>query len=260
MAAWESRATEAAAGAVNEIVGFARKDAAQETQVGDTLKNLLGFVGVSAAGAIPATSDPARALDLGLGEILLDRFSTSVDEKSYRTLAANTLVPVIKAEASFNNRHGIAAALNTFYHIDINVRGVKANARGVVIPGTPYVNFRTIGMTKTQLLQSEFLHPARENKPDSSTQYRALPGEAQLVLVEMGADCDHAQTKPRSIRYLVGFEVPKKFKDFLIRKGKTAAPPLHSSAHGASTARKSISSFLRGVLSLGNMPNPQKAA
>ena len=226
VAEWESRATEAAAGAVNEIVAHARKDAPDETQVGDTLKNLLAFIGTAAAGVAPAAAQPARALDLGMGEILIDRFSNSVDEKRYRKLVAQTLGPVIAAQPVFRDKHRVASALNTFFHVDVNVKGAKTNERGVVILGAKHLLGTKLGMTHDQLLQSEFLFPAK-NTAEGTALYAALPGDAQLVLMEIGADCDHAQPKPRSIRYLVGFEVPKKYKDLLIRNNKSAFPPLH---------------------------------
>ena len=34
---------------------------------------------------------------------------------------------------------------------------------------------------------------------------------AEFVLVELGADCDHAQDSARTRRYLLGLEVPVKF-------------------------------------------------
>lgn len=226
VAEWESRATEAAAGTINEMVSQARKDAADETKVGETLKNLLAFVGISAAGTAPAAAEPARALDLGMSEILIDRFATSVDEKAYRRLVSNTLGPLIAAAPAFKDRHRIAAALNTFFHIDVNVKDTKSNERGVVIPIGKHLTEKKLGMSHTQLLQTEFLYSAKASA-ESQGLYAALPSDARAVLVEIGADCDHAQPKPRSIRYLVGFEVPKKYKDFLVRGGKTMFPPLH---------------------------------
>ena len=223
---WESRATEAAAGAVNEIVVQARTDAADETMVGETLKNLLGYIGIAAAGTEPAAAQPARALDAGMGEILIDRFSASVDEKKYRKLVADTLGGVIAGPPTFKDGHRVASALNNYFHVDMNVKGIKGNDRGVVIPGAKHLLVTKLGMTHAQLLQSEFLHPEK-NTPEGQALYAALPGNAQLVLVEIGADCDHAQPKPRSIRYLVGFEVPKKYKDLLVRKNKTMYPHLH---------------------------------
>jgi hypothetical protein len=224
VAEWESRAIEAAAGAINEIVEHARTDAADKAKVGETLKNLLGFIGIAAAGAGPAAAQPARALDSGMAEILIDRFSGSVDEKTYRKLVADTLGAVISGPPTFTNRSRIASALNKFFHVDMNIEGVKANERGVVIPGTKHMLVTKLGMTHAQLLQTEFLFPAKQT-PDGQALYAALPGDAKLVLIETGADCDHAQPKPRSIRYLVGFEVPKKYKDLLISKSNKPNHP-----------------------------------
>lgn len=226
VAEWESRATEAAAGAINEVVSHARKDAADDKAVGDTLKNLLAFVGIAAAGAEPARADPARALDLGMGEILIDRFSTSVDEKTYRKMVATALGPALAAAPAFKDKHRVAAALNTFFHVDVNVKGAKSNERGVVIPVGRHLPKSKIDLTHTELLQQEFLYPPKQSK-ESPALFAALPADARTVLVEVGADCDHAQPKRRSIRYLVGFEVPKKYKDFLVRSGKTLSPSLH---------------------------------
>lgn len=228
VAEWESRATEAAAGAVNEIVTHAREDAGDDTRVGETLKNLLGFIGITAAGSDPAAQQPARALDSGMVEILIDRFSISVNEKKYRKLVANTLGSVIAGPPTFNDKPHIASALNKFFHVDMNVKDVKSNERGVVILGAKHVLESKLGMTHVQLLQSEFLHRAK-NTATGQALYVALTKDAQLVLIEAGAACDHAQPKPRSIRYLIGFEIPRKYKELLIEgKGnRTKSPYLH---------------------------------
>jgi len=229
VAEWESRATEAAAGAINEVVSHARRDASDKKHVGDTLKNLLAFIAKSAAGERAAAAEPARALDLGMGEILIDRFSTSVDERAYRQLVADALGPILPTSQHFRDKHRVASALNTFFHVDVNVKGVKSNERGVVIPIGKHLPRSKVGLTHSELLKEEFLLPLNSTKQEDLKLYEALLTDARPVLVEVGADCDHAQPKPRSMRYLVGFEVPKQYIAFLVggRSQRTRSPSLH---------------------------------
>ncbi len=215
VAEWESRAIEAAASTVNEIVAHARKDAADDTQVGETLKKVLAFIARSAAGSLSATNDPARALDAGMTEILSDQFSVSASDKQYRNLVRAALSTVISADPVFNKPSRIAAALNTFYHIDSQVKGAETVDRGVVIAGGNLVKASDLGMSRKRLLQDEFLHPP--SNPAERLLFDALPGEATFVVIEAGADCDHAQPKPRTLRYLVGYLIPRNYVDLILR-------------------------------------------
>lgn len=43
--------------------------------------------------------------------------------------------------------------------------------------------------------------------------------ECRLRLVEIGADCDHANRKDRTVRMLCAVEVPERFSYFLTRPG-----------------------------------------
>jgi hypothetical protein len=82
---------------------------------------------------------------------------------------------------------------------------VSPSAREVVTRGAVFeVGNDTLkdlcGQEVQQLLDTEFL-PKASPSPELRT-------EARIRLIEIGADCDHAQRKPRTIRLLLAAELP----------------------------------------------------
>lgn len=217
---WESRATEAAARAVNEVVNHARTDVKDTLEVGDSMKRVLATIAREAAGQTRAETEPARALDAGMAEILNDQFSVSVEDDEYTKVVRTALEPAIKARTKFGNAVRMAAALNTFFHVDVRVGSAKTSERGVVLAGKSLFTEKLLGGTHVDLLRNEFTFITKEAAD--------FEKEAELVLVEAGADCDHAQAKPRTLRYLVAFEIPQKHIDLVRSKkeGKLHSPAL----------------------------------
>jgi len=201
VAGWEARAFEAAARTVNEVTNHARDDADHDPRrVATSLITLLAAIARVAAGQTHAEEEPARTLDYGMAEILYDQFSASVDDNEYSGAVRNCLGPVIQARTKFSKPDKVVPGLNTFFHVDDQTDGVKTTARGAVIPGAKLLTASLLGRTHIDLLRTEFML-----NPDGDQELEAV---AKLMLVEAGADCDHAQGKPRTLRYLAAFEIP----------------------------------------------------
>ncbi len=212
LATWESRASEAASHAVNEVYACAKTDALQPLDRTASLEKVLAKIAVAASGPKPAAEWPSRALDAGMVEILLDQFGTSGEDPNYRDVVQAAIGKTIRGKIGFRDREKMFAVLNTFFHIDKKVGAAKAWDRGVVIPAGPPLEAAVLGFTAGSLLEGEFLFGENQFPEGQREAMSALWNEcrrsAELVLVELGADCDHAQAKPRTRRYLVGLEIP----------------------------------------------------
>jgi len=210
VAGWESRATEAAARAVNEVVNHARGDVQDRMQVGESTKRVLASIAREAVGRTRAEADPARSLDAGMAEILNDQFSISVENAEYSKVVRAALEVEIKSKTKFANADRMAAALNTFFHVDTLVGSAKTTERGVVVPGKSLFTERLLGGTHAGLLRDDFILMPKSTE-EAKKQVAELEKKAELLLVEVGADCDHAQAKPRTLRYLVAFQIPRQY-------------------------------------------------
>ena len=214
---WESRATEAAARAINEVVHHARDDVDDKRQVGESMKRVLATIARAAAGQVRAESEPARSLDTGMAEILNDQFSVSVEDAEYSTIVRAALDADIKAKTKLAKVDRMAAALNTFFHVDARVNSAKTTERGVVLPGTSLFTEKLLGGTHLALFQDDFMLIPKSTE-EMKKRVADLEKQAELLLVEVGADCDHAQAKPRTLRYLVAFQIPQQHIDLVRQK------------------------------------------
>jgi hypothetical protein len=213
VAAWESRAAEAAAQAVNEVHRCARSDEPDPLKTDGSFAKVIAKIAVAASGSAAAQAEPARALDAGMLDILVDQFGSTVDVPEYKTTVSAAIEPSLAAEIVFVDKVAMYAELNTFFHVDREVGTVKSWDRGVVIPARPPIDGNALGFRPIDLLTAEFLFP-HELFPQA--QQAQIQGELQqmrqaasFVLIEMGADCDHAQDHDRTRRFLVGLEVPE---------------------------------------------------
>ncbi len=215
VAAWESRAAESAAQTVNEVHRCARIDEPNLSNVGASLTRVVAKIAEAAAGSAAARAEPARALDAGMLDILVDQLGSSVDEPRYKATIATALGAVLNDEIAFAKRVSMHAELNTYFHIDRQVAGAKSWDRGVVVPARSPMSGNMLGFNAKELLFSEFLFPPEQFPEEKQDEMRGLMKEFQrtpeVVLIELGADCDHAQAHHRTRRYLVGVEVPERF-------------------------------------------------
>lgn len=214
---WETRAAEAAARAVNQIHGCARSDGTGPLETIQSVQKVMAKVAVAAAGESAACDNPARALDAGMVDILVDQFGISVEDAGYQAAVTKSLGEVVKGEIAFQDEVAMAASLNTFFHIDRDIAAAKASDRGVVV-STRGISKGELGLKPSDHLD-EFIVPysiaAPERQPELKALTDAFRKSAEYVLIELGADCDHAQDTSRTRRYLLGAEVPTRYASLL---------------------------------------------
>ena len=243
LVSWESRASVAAADGINSITGHAIDDAVDIASIDLSITNVLGEIAYQAVGGSIARENPARALDAGMIEILFDQFSASVDDGKYVDHVAQALAESVAVnKRPFVNQQKMASSLNTYFHIDEN-NSVSTTSRGVVLKADNLIDLAELGTSKEELIKCEFLHEPYvvlrdfklkgEEKATKKAEIKEALGsllrESNLVLVEVGADCDHAQAHPRTYRYLVGLEIPSRdeYKNLYINKnGQLRRPAL----------------------------------
>lgn len=213
VASWEARAAEAAAQAVNEVHRCARADEPDPLRASGSLQKTIAKIAIAATGKAAAIVSPARALDAGMLDIVVDQFGASVDEKAYVEVVTSSIGEVVKKDIQFSDETGMFAELNTFFHVDREVANCLPWDRGVVVEAAKPLDAGVLGFRPVALLTSEFLFPEElfpegAKRDEVREQLIQLRKEAQFVLVEMGADCDHAQDHRRTRRFLLGLELP----------------------------------------------------
>ncbi|SRR6266481_16477 len=219
VSSWESRASKAAARAINEVTACARGDVSDSTKTTESLQKVLAKIAVAASGKKTAVAHPARALDGGMIDILTDQFGLSVDDPIYGDIICKAIGEVVKTDISFANNVNMFADLNTFFHVDKEISTAKAWDRGAVIAAKHPLDGNMLGFNTKELITREFLFPHELFPEDQHIKMRDLLSKfkrsANAVLVEVGADCDHAQDSYRTRRYLVGLEVPHEFYELI---------------------------------------------
>ena len=215
MSLWESRASDAAASAVNEVYKCAREESPDPLERGASIQKVLAKVAAAASGDTLARAAPGRALDSGLSEILVDQLDASAGTPGYQEAVQRAIGPTLQGAITFRDEASVFAGLNTFFHLDTEVAGNATWDRGAVILARPPLDRNVLGFNANELITSEFLFPHELFPPDRHDSIRNLLAEfrqgATVVLVEVGADCDHAQDHDRTRRFLVGLEVPNRF-------------------------------------------------
>jgi hypothetical protein len=208
---WESRASEASAQAINKISDYAREDVNDPLKLAESIQRVLAEIAIASAGKKSAKESPGRALDGGMIEILADQIGASVEDSNYQSVLQTAIGDAVQEKPVFQNELQMFSALNTFFHIDTEVGSAKAGDRGVVISAKSAKG--ELGFKPDSHL-TEFLQPSTvfaERQPEMAELEREFRGSSEFVLIELGADCDHAQDSVRTRRYLVGLEIPEKF-------------------------------------------------
>lgn len=217
VSSWEVRAANAASRAVNEIHDCARSDEPDPSKVTEPIQKVLAKIAVAAAGQKYAAAGPARALDGGMVDILADQLGVSVNDPEYLEVIQRSIGEAVKCKVEFKGEVKMFAALNTFIHVDTQPNSAGPSERGVVIPTKAFKG--ELGFTPAGFLTSEFVQPWEVFPETEHEKMRNLSTElkqsAEFVLVELGADCDHAQDNARTRRYLLGLEVPVKFLELV---------------------------------------------
>lgn len=234
--AWEMRVSQSATATINSVYQAATLHATKtNAKTTDALNSVLVKLANEAAGFKSAAEDPVRALDDGLIDLFVDDLRSAVDDGAYSQLVNASLGDGLGKgiDVSSEVRH----QLNTSLHVETNISGLGDRiSRGVVLGSDDQVGIaKRLGYDEPKdVIWEEFLFPtwlfkkaatgARGSEREASLELRYtnakaleddVPNQCHLRLLEIGADCDHANKRKRTVRLLCALEVPERFADFI---------------------------------------------
>lgn len=236
---WESRASSAATAAINSIFQSAQQHAATTgCSATCALRDVLAKLAIEAAGAKDAKDEPERALDDGLLDLFVDVLRASENSPDYAAIVKASIGEQISGKPP-RLEGRVVARLNRDLQVeDTSGKVPKRLIRGLVLGANDASAVAALLGRKTAsaVLWPEFFigidefERALEASRGTSEEGRLagvceraraekddLEKSARLCLVELGADCDHAQRKPRTVRLACAVEVPVRFSTFLFR-------------------------------------------
>jgi len=242
--AWETRVSQSATATINTLYEVADLHSRGDENLPPTsaLRIILAKLASEAAGTKNAAEDSARALDEGLIDLFVDDLRSTDGNEDYSALVKESLLEAINNRTSPSRVARLQ--LNTSLHVetDVDAHG-KSISRGLVL-GSDDDNQLAMRLGKEEarkVLWSEFLFPvskfkavaeaAAANKSEGWDELGKLyerakadksdvEKECRIRLLEVGADCDHANRKDRTIRLLCALEVPERFQYFMTQPGK----------------------------------------
>lgn len=199
ISAWESRVGVAAASTMKSIHSIAVSEAAAGGKTpAMALESVLAKITLEAVGEKNAVEDPTAGLDTGLLDLVIDELGSNSHAQDYAAIVEETLVGAIKSVPSV--APDTRTSLNTHLHVEVSPSAREVVTRGAVFEVGNETLKDLCGQEVQQLLDTEFL-PKENPSPE-------LQSKARIRLIEIGADCDHAQRKPRTIRLLLAAELP----------------------------------------------------
>lgn len=251
--AWETRVSMAAASAVNSVYASAELHAL-EVQIKRTiaLRDVLVKLALESAGKKDAKEAPTRALDDGLVDLFVDNLRSSDGDSAYVAIVNGSLGgALVSAPPKLSST--VSSRLNTELHVEATVsQQVTKAIRGLVLKiEDDKAIEKFLGRKKaSQVIWEEFLlgidefRKAKDNAIENGgTDTQELTDlhdfavkakdEVEMTscvrFLEIGADCDHAQRKPRTVRLLCALEIAEKFMPLLyqpISKGSLKSESL----------------------------------
>jgi hypothetical protein len=221
-ASWEDRAARAASRTTNRLFELVGKSQAPA----DDWEKLLAFLASEAVGAKNAQQGFTNALDIALLPLLEDQLYLIGSEPPLPMEDIQRLIDLVSAERIECPSTVGAAHLNASYLIEELDSNAASNAytRGMVSQlGGGFVNsgpfIQAFGYDATTLIRQEFSTRDLENDEKDAI---------KLHIVELGPECDHAQEKISTQRYLLAVLVPKSMIGAFIgaaRNGKHPTSP-----------------------------------
>lgn len=232
--AWETRASKSAMQTINAVYDAAIEESkSAQLMPTEALQKVFTKIAADALGPKNAKIDLSRALDEGLIDLFVDDLKASSSDPEYDALIRASL------ESRLNSGYESLSAeaksyLNTFLQIETPPRDYPNIERGAILELPDAELEKLLDKKPSSIIWDEFLiHPNQLEKQiannkkmeitDPLLQERfdflsanktSLEKEVKVVLLETGADCDHAQRNPRTVRLLCALEVPAKYNQF----------------------------------------------
>jgi hypothetical protein len=227
--AWEARVSKASTATINQIYAAAANHA--ESNAGksptEALQDILAKISNEAAGFDSAREEPVRALDDGLIDLLVDDLRSKNDQ-DYLKLIESSLK--LKLGTRITLGQNVRQQLNTTLHAETKVGDWGAHiSRGIVLGAeNQELIAKRLGYDAVMdAIWGEFLFTVdnfkfvasrakgkhdeifqKENRDRALAADADLPNQCRLRLLEIGADCDHANRKTRTVRLLCALELP----------------------------------------------------
>ena len=199
VSAWESRVGVSVASTMQSLHSIAVVEASENgSEPSNALASLLAKIAVDAVGPKNAGEEMTGALDAGLVDLVVDELGSRNRRQDYVEIVKRTLSNLIEEKPTL--ARATVCSLNTHLQLEESPSTRNVVTRGAVFEVGDAEVKNLCGQDVRQLLNSEFL-PAANPSED-------LLNGARIRLIEIGADCDHAQRKPRTIRLLVAAALP----------------------------------------------------
>lgn len=197
---WETRLSLSASATMKSMHKIAVNESnASNISLSDAVGNLFAKIAIQAVGEKNATENPMLALDVGLIDLAVDELTTNSYLPDYSEVVKTALLEAIKTKPTITPK--TISQLNTSLHVEIPANVTEIVARGAVFSVDTATITELTGRDDKKLLEEEFMPDGRSD---------ALFNASRVLLIEIGADCDHAQRKPRTIRFLCAAEIPFK--------------------------------------------------
>ena len=218
-ACWEDRVYSAAVKTTNRLFELTRSYE-NEDQV-QQWSNLLAYLSAQAVGGSLAKKDVLPALDQALLPLIEDQLSILDQSVGDYALNTNSIASAIDEKGRVERPEKISASsLHTGYLVEEIPHGKNwlPSTRGMVTElSGAFVNSghfsQCFGVERANLIQKEF-----------ATNGVVLTNEElwkiRLHVIELGAECDHVNSKISTHRYLLGLLIPKDKMDLFSGYGR----------------------------------------
>lgn len=212
---WQQAALEAAGSVAGTVLDMVKREDRFMGNPGPSLECILNAVVREAVGPGNVAKDRLRALNEGLGPILLDRLThASVSDQKTKTTLRNAIP---KPEVPPHLPSGVKPLLNNMHSCSFKLlNGTEPGERGAVctlpdaFSGKNFV--KLAGMNQSAAL-IRFLVPKEKNNPPK---WEKLKKVSEWMLVGLTAPCDEAQKNATHLRRVaLALEVPNPLPDCL---------------------------------------------
>lgn len=215
---WESCASRAASATSNELIGKLDKGGIPFTDC-DAVKATLKRMSQEAIGLPHAPNAPTKGVYQALSPIAQDWLSHeaekgALDEFLDLKSKTSTALPNVIA-----GKPKLATLLNDFF-IHTEQSNIKPFERGALIRISPtFLNGEYFGLVHNiglaenskdwqEAICLEFCLQFSQKDDAAKTHDKSLINEKNIYVIELSADCDYAQDKARSHRFLLALFVP----------------------------------------------------
>lgn len=234
--AWETLLSEAASDTLGELYSEARR--LPNSDHAGAFADLLSTISVEAVGHKNAKEDPLNALTEGLLDLVLDHLRSAKSSAAAEEAVRAELTARIKGGGTALPAETIAR-INRLFQVEL-LPGIAPTviSRGLVLrPSEQFLNEAGLEEGWVSFLWREVLHDPMRLKGDHPKRSELIGRREEVgarvrpLLIEVGAECDHAQRKPRSHRFLIAAEVPSDLvQDFLASHDPSRRTPYVSDA------------------------------